>query len=249
MTASSTIERRKPRRRRDASAAAAGPTIALGYLPILRSDGSPAFREVFPARQQCVRGSGLLAAVLDRLSARPELRLSVDLTPADLEDMELLAALAHRLDERPETAERLILEVPEAAMMADPVRTRRRLARLRALGVAIAIDGFASLQGSLRDLIGLRLDLIKIHPSFVRAIEINPDNRSFLGLVARIGEHAGIVTVCGGIEAVAEAEILTGLGIDLIQPRMRPTRPDAARAEIGPFASGAGDPLASAAFG
>ncbi len=116
-----------------------------------------------PLAEQSGLTRALTAFVLDRalsemgaLIGQPGLAVAVNLGPADLLDLGLPTQVARALERHAFPAERLTLEVSEDVIVADPERTLDVLARLRALGVLLALDDFGAGQSSLAHLKSLR---------------------------------------------------------------------------------------------
>ena len=71
-----------------------------------------------------------------------ELTVSVNLSTRDLIDVSLPEEIGELLEETRVPAHLLELEITESVIMADPMRARGVVARLRDMGVKVAIDDF-----------------------------------------------------------------------------------------------------------
>jgi len=96
-----------------------------------------------------------------------ELAVSVNLSPAQLADDQLVATVARLLAQTGVPAHALCLDVTETVVLAEPIRAATRLAELRGLGVRIAFDNFGTGYSSLHHLSRLPVDLIKLDRSFI----------------------------------------------------------------------------------
>src|SRR3954470_12011644 len=123
-------------------------------------------------------GGGLAVAV--NVSAR-------NLTRPDFAD-EVLAALA----ESRVPSERLLLEITETALVADPERARRTLAKLQRRGVRVSLDDFGRGQTSLGYLSHLALSELKIDKSFVLGRD-DPTNAAIISSVIQLGHNLGLL--------------------------------------------------------
>ncbi len=121
------------------------------------------------------------------------------------------------LDETGVPAERLIVEVTETTLLADPQRAAEVLERLAAVGVSISIDDFGQGQTSLAYLSVLPVTELKIDRSFVTDMLENNAHESIVRSVIDLGHNLSLRVVGEGIE---DAEVLAALragGCDLAQ--------------------------------
>jgi predicted signal transduction protein with EAL and GGDEF domain len=68
-------------------------------------------------------------------------------------------------------AEKLTLELPETAVMAEPDRALKVLSELRSMGVRVGIDEFGTVYRSLSYLTRLPSDELKIHGSSIKDLK------------------------------------------------------------------------------
>ena len=97
-------------------------------------------------------------------------------------------------------AKRLILEVTETDIVADPERIIECLSELRNLSVRIAIDDFGTGQSSLSRLRDFPIDVLKIDKSFTAALRGGDDSRSFARAVFSFGAGLGLRVIAEGVE-------------------------------------------------
>lgn len=177
----------------------------------------------------------VLRLALACLSAHPQQRLSVNLSPQSMNDSKWLAILEAGLAETPDAGDRLILEVTESSAMLDPGRTLAFMNRVRGLGPAFALDDFGAGYTSFKHFRDFRFDAVKIDGSFVGGIARNEDNQLLIRTLVSIAEHFSMFTVAEFVEAEADAAFLRSLGIDCLQgylygrPQLRPDWIEAAR--------------------
>jgi EAL domain-containing protein (putative c-di-GMP-specific phosphodiesterase class I)/DNA-binding NarL/FixJ family response regulator len=109
---------------------------------------------------------------------------------------------------------RIVVEVTEHAPVEDYDRLDAALERLRANGVRLAVDDAGAGFASLRHILRLRPDFIKLDRTLVAGIQ---DDRSLQALAAGLVTFAGRLeadVVAEGIERLAEIEALTALGVE-----------------------------------
>jgi EAL domain-containing protein (putative c-di-GMP-specific phosphodiesterase class I) len=158
-------------------------------------------------------------AELARLRDEPEApeRIAVNLTMVDLLDVELPNEVERLLAEAAVEPHRLELEITEGVIMADPVRVRTVLERLRVLGVKLAIDDFGTGYSSLAYLKNLPVDLLKIDRSFVSGMAGEPRDAAVVRSAIDLAHTLGLGVVAEGVEDAETYEALRSLGCDLAQ--------------------------------
>jgi diguanylate cyclase (GGDEF)-like protein len=147
----------------------------------------------------------------------PELRVSVNISPRQLEDTALAGVVTAMLERNGSPAEALVLEIPDCALVADPVRTMRALTALKRTGVSIAIDDYGTASSPLSDLRRLPVDAIKLHESFVWTLDDDPDESTVIGALVDLGHGLGLVVAAEGVETEVQLEQLRALGCDSAQ--------------------------------
>jgi diguanylate cyclase (GGDEF)-like protein len=161
----------------------------------------------------------ILELAADHLAAHPAARLSINVSPATIETADWLGTLAAHLGARRGIASRLVVEISERALMRDPQATHGRLAAMKALGIAIAIDGFGAGHTSFEHLRGFPVDIVKIDGAFVQNLSRSTDDRFFLRAFVGLAGHLGIITVAEWVEDEETARLLTEWGVDYLQGR------------------------------
>jgi diguanylate cyclase (GGDEF)-like protein len=159
----------------------------------------------------------MLELVADRLAARPDERLALNVSPLTIEGPEWLDSLAGHLGARPGIASRLIVELTETAAVRDPRATRARLDAMKALGVAIAIDDFGAGHTSFKHLRSFPVDILKIDGAFVQNLSRSSDDRYFVRALVDLAHHLGIATVAEWVENEETARLLADWGVDYLQ--------------------------------
>lgn len=183
-----------------------GPDI---FVPIAEETGL--IREL----DRCVLERACKEAVGWR-GALAEAMVAINLSPARL-GVELLAAVDAVLASTGLSANRLMLEITETALMRDHAATRETLAGLRTRGVRLAIDDFGSGYSSLSYLRMFEIDVVKLDRGFLRALDDEPRHRKLLRVVVMLGHSLGLRVVAEGVETEAQLATLRAIGCDLVQ--------------------------------
>jgi len=149
-------------------------------------------------------------------AGRP-LAVSVNLSARNLLDERLPAQVAELLAAHGVPAALLELEVTESAIMTEPVRARRLLQELAALGVRLSLDDFGAGYTSLGQLRSLPISELKIDRSFVLTMVEDRSNALIVQSVVDLGHNLGLTLVAEGVESASALAALAALGCDVAQ--------------------------------
>jgi len=145
------------------------------------------------------------------------LRIAVNVSARQLEAgdlVERIGALARHHGIAPTDLE---VELTESAVMANPAQAAGLLARLRRLGVTVAVDDFGTGYSSLAYLRRLPIDILKIDRSFVVDADRDEEDAQIVKTILALGQSLRLTVVAEGIETVRQAELLQSLGCTLAQ--------------------------------
>jgi EAL domain-containing protein (putative c-di-GMP-specific phosphodiesterase class I)/CheY-like chemotaxis protein len=141
----------------------------------------------------------------------PDTFLSVNASPELLRERtlaDMIAAVPGR---------RLVLEVTEHAEVADYETLVTRLHDLRRAGCRIAVDDAGAGYASLRHILRLRPDYIKLDMTLTQGIDRDPDRRALASSLLAFAREVSATVIAEGIETASELEALRGLGATLGQ--------------------------------
>ena len=142
--------------------------------------------------------------------------INVNLSPHQLLDRRLPERVQAHLQQSGVRPDRLILEITENALMADPEIATTNLHRLRELGVRLAVDDFGTGYSSLSYFERFPIDFLKIDGSFVANMLIRPES-SMVEAIVQLAHTLGLVPIAEGVESEAQVAALMSLGCDLAQ--------------------------------
>ena len=108
---------------------------------------------------------------------------------------------------------RVVLELTEHAGVEDYAALEDALTRLRALGVRLAVDDAGAGFASLRHILNLDPDIIKLDIGLVRGIDVDPARRALAASLLAFGQEIGADVIAEGIENAAEHGVVRRLGI------------------------------------
>lgn len=111
----------------------------------------------------------------------------------------------------------LVVEITEHAAVADYEALTGTLGRLRGRGVRVAVDDAGAGFASLRHVVELRPDTIKVDGSLIRSIDTEPLHRAMVDSLAAFSRATGATMVAEAVETPAELAVLQDMGIPAAQ--------------------------------
>lgn len=163
------------------------------------------------AQRKALRIAGAWRPPLDRLN------LSINLVAEDLAsagyDRWLLAEIA-AAGLRPD---RVTVEITESSLLADLALAAKRLGRLRAAGVQVAVDDFGTGFASMAWLTSLPLDTLKIDRGLVTDLVDGKRDRIVVRAMIALARELGLKVVVEGVETPGQLALLAEWGCDLYQ--------------------------------
>lgn len=189
-------------------------------------------------------------ATAEAASWSPELKVAVNLSPAQMEDDGIVDEIGAILTESGLSPERLEIEVTEGMLIRDTARGIRLLTALRDLGVSVAMDDFGTGYSSLNYFRTFPFDKVKIDQAFVRDMDDNPQSLAIVQAVIGLGRGLGMPVVAEGVETADQLARLRAEGCDVVQGYHigRPALIDSFKdGKILHYASDAAMPLVSSA--
>lgn len=108
----------------------------------------------------------------------------------------------------------IILEITERSMIADFPTFLAALAHYRDQGYYIAVDDVGAGYASLRAVIEIRPNLIKLDAGLVGGAPGDPIKQALLAALADFAHRVGTALVAEGIETAEELALVRDLGID-----------------------------------
>jgi diguanylate cyclase (GGDEF)-like protein len=146
-----------------------------------------------------------------------DLRIAVNLSMANLLDTELPADIARLLAKYRLAPHRIVVEITENVVMADPGRTLSILSGLRSLGIGLSLDDFGIGHSSLAHLRELDVDELKIDRSFVSDMRKDKQNAAIVRSTIELAHAMGLRVVAEGVEDADTLFDLKTMGADAVQ--------------------------------
>ena len=180
-----------------------GPSV---FVPIAEESGLINPIGLWVLRQACADAKGW-----------GEIKLSVNVSAAQLRNPEFPFELGQVLEETGFEPDRLELEVTETHLVVDSVVASRSLELLRQFGVRIVLDDFGTGYASIVSLLKLKPRRLKIDRQLVTPILESPAQRQLVGSIIEIGKSLGIEVLAEGVETMEHARVLKSLGCNALQ--------------------------------
>ena len=161
------------------------------------------------------------ASVLDLVDSVPDgVSITVNLGPSVL----LGPQLARLLQDRP--LDRLVLEVTEHARVDDYDALRAALDPWRSQGLRVAVDDAGAGYASLRHVLAVHPDLVKVDMALTRGVDADPARQVLLSALAQMARESGIGVIAEGVETQGELDAVVACGIPMAQGYLlaRPSR-------------------------
>jgi EAL domain-containing protein (putative c-di-GMP-specific phosphodiesterase class I) len=141
----------------------------------------------------------------------PDLRLAVNVWSDEAVGGHLLADLQHCLADHSVPTDDVVVEVTElAALDADVAAV---LARVRMLGVAIAIDDFSTGEAGFAVLDQIDAEQVKIDRRLCAEVAEGQIARRLVEALVCLGRDLGLTIVAEGVESAGQARLLRELGV------------------------------------
>ncbi|BCW66753.1 hypothetical protein NicSoilB4_15160 [Arthrobacter sp. NicSoilB4] len=109
---------------------------------------------------------------------------------------------------------RIVVELTERSAVADYARLAAALAPLRSAGLRIAIDDVGAGFSSMRHILRISPELIKLDRTIVAGIDNNPNQRALCAAMVSFSSQIGASLVAEGIETHAELATVAELGVN-----------------------------------
>jgi EAL domain-containing protein (putative c-di-GMP-specific phosphodiesterase class I) len=137
--------------------------------------------------------------------------LAVNLSPAALADDDVLVAL------RGCDLDRLVLEITEHEAVRDYPAARARLEALRTLGARTAVDDTGAGFASLRHVLQLQPDIIKLDRTLTVGVDHDQRQRGLVAALVGLAEEVGVLLIAEGVEDAEQQRALVALRLPAAQ--------------------------------
>src|SRR6478609_4139418 len=145
------------------------------------------------------------------------IKLSINVSPAQLRNPEFPIELGHILEETNFPPSRLELEVTETYLVTDPVVANRNLNVIRQFGVGIALDDFGTGYASIGFLRNFRFEKLKLDRTMVVDAGLDSGSLAMFTSSIAVARAMDMEVTAEGVETEAQADLVRAAGCDQIQ--------------------------------
>jgi diguanylate cyclase (GGDEF)-like protein/PAS domain S-box-containing protein len=166
-----------------------------------------------------------------KLPTQPPLSVSVNLSPKQFLQPDLVDQVTLSLAALELSPDCLRLEITEGAIVENPEAAASLLERLRGLGVKLDLDDFGTGYSSLAYLHRFDMDALKIDRTFVSAVGERGENSEIVRTMVALAGSLGMEVVAEGVERQDHVALLRTLGCRLVQGNLfaEPLPPESVR--------------------
>jgi diguanylate cyclase (GGDEF)-like protein/PAS domain S-box-containing protein len=137
-----------------------------------------------------------------------ELTVSVNLSPRQFQQKNLVQVIEHSLAKSGLAASHLEIEITEGILMVNSHDNLDKLQKIRELGARISIDDFGTGFCSFSYLLQYQVDRLKIDQSFVRQAETDVNAASVVRTIIAMSHGLNIKVVAEGVETDEQLRFL-----------------------------------------
>ena len=159
----------------------------------------------------------LKAACYEAVDWPEHIKVAVNLSPAQLNNRNLLSVVTMALAETGMPPRRLQLEITESVLLQNTFSTLATLHKLRELGVQVALDDFGTGYSSLSYLRSFPFDKIKIDRSFIQDLSNGAEPVAIVQAVADLAKCLNMTSTAEGVETLQQLETLQSIGCTEMQ--------------------------------
>ncbi len=189
---------------------ARGTILPSEFLPIAEDSGLIVAIGKWVLESACRQ----MRAWQSRFPDDPALLISINLSPRQLLQSDLVQQCRTILEETRLLRNSLNLEFTEHVLMHDPESVIKLMCQLKSLGIKIALDDFGRGYSLLGHLDRLPLDSLKIDRSFIS--RLTQDDEIVRTLIT-LGRNLGLHVIAEGVETEEQATKLREWGCELAQ--------------------------------
>ena len=146
-----------------------------------------------------------------------DVRVGVNVSPGQMTDRDFPRRIESALRRHGLSADRLVLEITEDALIGEAAVAQAVADQLRRAGVRLWLDDFGTGYSSLLSLRQISLQAVKIDIAFVANIHTDPSAKRFLRALLALGRDLDLLVTAEGVELPEQAAVLRSLGCQFVQ--------------------------------
>ncbi len=169
------------------------------------------------ACRQLVTWRAMGSSKLPDLAELSELRVAINIAPAQLLAGEFVSGLQQTLARYGLPADALEIEITEATLVSVIESQTHVIDALKALGVSISIDDFGAGMSSLSFLKQLPVDVLKLDPALIRNLPRDQEDAAIVSAITQLGKDLDIKVIAEGVENVDQLAFLRATPCQCVQ--------------------------------
>jgi diguanylate cyclase (GGDEF)-like protein len=162
-------------------------------------------------------GEWILGAACAEAAAWPEVKIAVNLSPAQFRRGDLVEVITGALTRSGLAPDRLELEITESVLLQKSEANLATLHAIKSLGVSIVLDDFGTGYSSLGYLRMFPFDKIKIDRVFVQELASRSDCAAIVCAITGLARSLSIVTTAEGVETEEQLALVRAAGCNQVQ--------------------------------
>jgi diguanylate cyclase (GGDEF)-like protein/PAS domain S-box-containing protein len=183
------------------------------FLPLAEETGLIIPLDRWVMRQACQQ----MREWQERMLSDPPLAISVNLSPKQLLQPDLIEAVESVLEETGLDPNSLKLEITETTIVETSQYTAGVFANLQSLGVQLQIDDFGVGYSSLGYLSNFPINALKIDRTFVGKMSKDTNQLGIVQAIINLTHRLGVGVIAEGLETESQIEQLKNLGCEFGQ--------------------------------
>ena len=153
----------------------------------------------------------------DFVILHPEIEISINVSGKHITNKGFIETVIDSLSETNFPPKNLKIEITESSYIRHIDEAAQIVQRLKILGVKTALDDFGTGYSSLNYLSKMAVDMLKIDKSFVDEILTKESDKSFVGIIIKLGHLMNCKVIAEGVEDQDQLSTLAFLGCDCVQ--------------------------------
>lgn len=145
-----------------------------------------------------------------------KIKASYNITADEFMDEAFVAWVREFIDTKNINKEYFGFEITERVLSKDSIKLNTVLSYLHKNGYSISIDDFGTGHNTLKDLIDMAVNIVKIDKFFIDRIH-EKDAKSLIKHLIKLSHEMGLEVIAEGVETKEQFMVLKQLGCDMIQ--------------------------------
>lgn len=188
-----------------------GPVTPVQFIPVAEETGL-----IVPIGRWVLRTACAQNVAWQR-QGLPPVCMAVNLSLRQLQDENLTGDIEEALKDSGMAPNLLELEITESMVMHSPARMIAVLAKIKDIGVRLAVDDFGTGYSSLAQLKHFPIDTLKVDRSFIRNIPHDIQDKAITEAIIAMGKTLSLTVVAEGVETQEQMDFLREHSCDEMQ--------------------------------